>query len=276
MATTLRSMAAFEGMRSNIPSNSYLLVTQGTGHGNAFHPNGHHQWPVLGVYSSTNSTGNRPMRATGISMLDTVPSTLHPRFRAGGQSAALARGYDDAGERPSMPRHNCLLRRLQYGGHCGLPHHNPGYTVLLLDSSSVSALHQQDGATPAKASDRLSPIRSLIATQDLDNLVEGETNRIAKLANAIVYYTSHRTFWPCRSDVQCAESAADCHFDGRRPGYVLTAASTADSNGLVNAFLVNPNKFDGTPSAVQALAAAIYTPPDPIPRLRSSTAVHWC
>jgi hypothetical protein len=66
----------FEGMRVNVPTSSYLLVTQGTGGT----PDASTQTATTdgrfwAVFSSTNSTSSRPFRSTGISELDTVPST---------------------------------------------------------------------------------------------------------------------------------------------------------------------------------------------------------
>lgn len=248
----------FEGMRVNLPSSSSLLVTQGTGGtvnaaAQSAISNGQF-WAVL--------TTTRPFRGPGIDVLDPAyalaPSTVtvwsgNPQLLLV-DSTSLGGTSLDASAGTQYTGSSNLVGIIDY--HVS----TQGYTGFLLTADSVAALSKQSGATPVAASNRLSSDQITIATQDLDGLVASETNRIEKLANAIVGYEHS----PDIVAVQDATPDAlnlllSAIASAGGPGYGLTNLSTADSSGLVNAFLVNPDKFDGTPAAAQVLATNTYT-----------------
>jgi len=252
----------FEGMLVNIPSSSTLLVTQGTGGtvtpaSQTATTNGQF-WAVL--------TTTRPTRSAGISILDPVYKTAiaakstiaewsgNPQLlfvdstAIGGSKYAL-----DASATTEYTGSSELIGIVDY--HLS----SQGYTGLLLTAASASALASQSGATPTKVTTR-GENKITIATQDLNGLVATETNRITKLAYAIIDY--HKS--PDIIAVQGATPAAlnlliSAITAASGPSYTLTDVSTADSSGLVNAFLVNANKFDGTPTAAQILTSNTYT-----------------
>jgi len=252
----------FEGMRVNVPSSSVLLVAQGTGGtvdpGTQTATTNGQFWAVL--------TTTRPTRAAGISILDPVYSTAiaakptiqewsgNPQLlfvdstAIGGSAYAL-----DASATTEYTGSANLIGIVDY--HLSAQ----GYTGLLLTAASAAALASQNGAQPTAVTTRGNN-EITVATQDLNSLVAGETNRIAKLSYAIADYLKS----PDVVAVQGATPAAlgllvNAIASAGGPSYTLTNASTADSNGLVNAFLVNAAKFDGTPTATQQLAAAAYT-----------------
>jgi hypothetical protein len=247
----------FEGMRVNVPSSSALLVTQGTGGTvDAATQTATTNGQFWAVFTTT-----RPTRATGIDVLDpaaaSAPSTV-PTWTGNPQlllvdSTVLGGTALNASAGTKYTGSSNLVGIVDY--HVS----TQGYTGLLLDSSSVSALSQQGGATAVAATTRGSDEITL-ATQDLDSLVETETSRIAKLANAIVNYQKS----PDILAVQGATPAAlnlllSAISSAGGPGYALSTLSTADANSLVNAFLVNDSKFVTSPTTAQALAAATYT-----------------
>ena len=251
----------FEGMRVNIPSSSTLLVTQGTGgtvtaSSQTAATNGQF-WAVL--------TTTRPMRSAGISELDPVYDTAiaakstikvwngNPQLLFV-DSTALGGTALDASATTEYTGSSNLIGIVDY--HLSAA----GYTGLLLTSSSVSALAAETtGATPTAATTRGSD-EITFATQDLNSLTAAETNRITKLAYAVVDYLKS----PDVLAVQGATTDAlgdliSAISSAGGPTYTLTATSTADASSLVNAFLVNASKFDGTPEAAQILSSATYT-----------------
>lgn len=251
----------FEGMRVNIPSSSVLYVAQGTGgtvnaSTQSATTNGQF-WAVL--------TTTRPTRSAGISILDPVYATAiaakstikewsgNPQLLFV-DSKALGGTALNASATTEYTGSSNLIGIVDY--HLSAQ----GYTGLLLTSDSVSALASQSGATPTMATTRGSD-EVTIATQDLDSLTAAETNRITKLANAI--YSYHKS--PDIVAVQGATPAALADLvtaiQGLGTSYTLTEVSTADSNGLVNAFLVNEttNLFDGAPTVTQLLTTSTYT-----------------
>jgi len=245
----------FEGMLINVPSSSTLLVTQGTGgdvtpSSQTATSNGQF-WGVI-------TTTTRPFRATGIDVLDpayaNAPSTVttwtaNPQLllidskTVGGTALDASAGTEYTGS-------SNLVGIVDY--HVS----TQGYTGLLLTSSAVSSLSSQSGNTPTAAHSRLSSDQITFATLDLNSLVDNETNRMTKLANAIVNYMHS----PDVIAVQGADATSLANLPGyittaSGPSYTVTTESSVDSNGLVNAFLVNASKFDGTPTASQALCS---------------------
>ena len=251
----------FEGMRVNIPSSSTLLVTQGTGgtvtpSAQTAVTNGQF-WAVL--------TTTRPMRSAGMNILDPVHATAiadkstietwngNPQLLFV-DSTALGGTALDASATTEYTGSDNLIGIVDY--HLS----SAGYTGLLLTSSSVSALAAETtGATPTVATTRGSG-EITIATQDLNSLTVGETNRITKLAYAVVDYLKS-------PDILAVQGATDGALNALvsaistvgGPSYTLTSESTEDSSNLVNAFLVNASMFDGTPTASQILASDTYT-----------------
>jgi hypothetical protein len=252
----------FEGMRVNIPSSSSLLVTQGTG----------------GTLDTTTQTAitngrfwavfttTRPFRSTGISDLDTVPSTAPStvsRWSGNPQlllvdTTALGGTALNASATTEYTGSADLVGIIDY--HVS----SQGYTGLLLDADSVSALSKQGGATPTAAAARTTG-QITLATQDLESsagigLSAGETSRITKLANAIVNYEHSPDILALQgitpATLTLLESAIS---SAGGPAYSdLSAASTADASSYVNVFLVDTAKFDN-PVAAQALSSATYT-----------------
>ena len=252
----------FEGMRVNVPSSSSLLVTQGTG--GTVTPSTETAttdgrfWAVF--------TTTRPVRATGISELDSVPSTAPStvqRWSGNPQlllvdSTALGGTALNASATTEYTGSSELVGIIDY--HVS----TQGYTGLLLTSSSVSALSKQGGATPTAATTRGND-EITIATQNLESLpgvglTETETSRIAKLANAIVNYDKSPDILAVQNATPAALSllvSAISAISG--PSYTLLPGTTNLSDSLVDAFLVNANKFDGMPTVASALASATYT-----------------
>jgi hypothetical protein len=266
-AGTFGQWLPFEGMRVNVPSSSYLLVTQGTG--GTVTPasaNATSNGQFWAVFTDTASTSNRPARSTGISELDAVPSTAPStvqRWTGNPQlllvdTTTLGGTALDASATTVYSGASSMVGIVDY--HVSAE----GYTGLLLTSDSVSALSKQGGATPTAATTRGSD-EITIATQNLESapgvgLTEAEASRIAKLANAIVNY--HKS--PDILAVQDATSAALADLVSAigaagGPSYTLLAGGTNLSDNMVDAFLVNASKFDGTPAVGSTLASARYT-----------------
>ncbi|WP_420239528.1 Ig-like domain repeat protein [Telmatobacter bradus] len=251
----------FEGMRVNIPSSSTLLVTQGTGgtvtpSAQTAVTNGQF-WAVL--------TTTRPMRSAGMNILDPVHATAiadkstietwngNPQLLFV-DSTALGGTALDASATTEYTGSDNLIGIVDY--HLS----SAGYTGLLLTSASVSALAAETtGASPTVATTRGSS-EVTIATQDLNSLTAAETNRITKLAYAVVDYLKS-------PDILAVQGATDGALNALisaistagGPSYTLAGESTADSSSLLNAFLVNASMFDGTPTASQILASDTYT-----------------
>jgi hypothetical protein len=257
----------FEGMRVNVPSSSYLVVTQGTGGTiDAASQTATTNGRFWAVFSSTNSTSARPFRDTGISYLDIVPTSAPStvqRWKGNPQlllvdTTALGGTALDASAGTVYSGASSMVGIVDY--HVS----SVGYTGLLLTSDSVSALSEQGGTTPTAAATRGSD-QITVASQNLESspgvgLTATETLRITKLANAIVYY--HKS--PDVIAVQDSTLAAlnqlvSAISSASGPSYTLFAGSTNLSDGLVDGFLVNTGNFDGTPTAVSALGAATYT-----------------
>jgi len=252
----------FQGMRVNVPSSSSLLVTQGTG-GTVVPAT--QTATTNGQFWAVMTTTTRPFRSAGINVLD-------PAYTANLLSLTGVATWD--GNPQLMLVDSTTLGGTALDASAGtkytgsselvgiVDYHvsSQGYTGLLLTSSSVSALSKQTGATPVAASDRLSTDQITFATLDLNSLVETETSRITKLGNAIVSYMKS-------PDVLALQGATPSALNlllsavatAGGPGYTISTESTADSGSLVNAFFINPNKFDTTPTAVQALAATTFT-----------------
>jgi hypothetical protein len=248
----------FEGMRVNIPSSSSLLVTQGTGGTvNAATQTATTNGQFWAVVTTT-----RPFRATGINLLDPAEASAPSGVTIWGgnpqlllvDSTTLGGTALDASAGTEYTGSSELVGIVDY--HVS----TQGYTGLLLTSSSVSALSSQIGATPVKASDRLSTDQITFATLDLNSLVASETNRITKLGNAIVNYMKSPDVLAMQgatpaalTDLLSAISTAG------GPGYDIVTESTADTSGLVDTFLVNPANFDGAPTVTQALAVTTFS-----------------
>jgi hypothetical protein len=139
-----------------------------------------------------------------------------------------------------------------------------GYTGLLLTSDAVSALSTQTGHTPVAASERQYDEQVTLATLDLNDLIAAEDHRITKLANAVVNYLKSPDILAVQNATPTALSTLVSYITSNSgPSYTLLQGSTNGSDGMINAFLVNPSKFAETPSLVTdydvALAADIYT-----------------
>jgi hypothetical protein len=252
----------FEGMLINVPSSSTLLVTQGTG-GTATPAS--QTATSNGQFWGVITTTTRPFRATGIDVLDpayaNAPSTVttwsgNPQLllidskSVGGTALNAAAGTEYAGS-------SNLVGIVDY--HIS----SQGYTALLLTSAAVTALSEESaGNTPTAAHKRLSSDQITFATLDLNSLVYTETNRMTKLANAVVNYMHS----PDVIAVQGADANSLSDLRGYiatagGPTYSLSTVSSADSNGLYNAFLVNPGNFDGPPTVSLALCGNTVTLP---------------
>ncbi|MDR3727348.1 MAG: Ig-like domain repeat protein [Terracidiphilus sp.] len=249
----------FEGMRVNVPSSSTILVTQGTG--GTVTP-ASQTATTNGQFWALITSTTRPTRATGIDVLDpaaaSAPSTV--TTWSGNPTLLLVDSTTLGGTALDASAGTKYTGSTELVGIVDYHVSTQGYTGLLLDSSSVSALSKQGGASPVAASDRDSTDQLTFATQELNSLTETETNRISKLANAIINY--HKS--PDILAVQGATPAAlsllqSAITSASGPRYTISTASTADSSGLVNAFFVNDAKFDGAPTTAQALASATYT-----------------
>lgn len=246
----------FEGMRVNVPSSSSLMVTQGTGgttvpSSQSATTNGQF-WAVL--------TTTRPFRSTGISYLESVPSSAPStvaRWSGNPQlllvdTTTLGGAAIDAAAGTTYTGSSNLIGIVDY--HVS----TAGYTGLLLTSSTVSALTASNTISPTAASSPTSG-QITLATQNADGLTASETTRIAKLASAIVSYENS----PDILALQGIAPAALTLLQGAvtsagGPSYSAGTVSTADTDGLVNAFLFNAAKFDSL-QVTQALAAATYT-----------------
>ncbi len=248
----------FEGMRVNVPSSTSMLVTQGTG---GTVDTSAQTATTNGQFWAVFSTA-RPFRASGIDVLDpaeaSAPSTVtvwngNPQLllvdstTLGGTALNASAGTKYTGS-------SNLVGIVDY--HVS----TQGYTGLLLTSDAVSALSAQSGNQPAAASARLSSDQITFATLDLNSLVESETYRMTKLANAVVNYMQSPDVLAVQGATPAAltDLVSDISSTGG-PGYTLstlsTAASGCTSECLYNAFLINTGKFDGTPAVVQELAA---------------------
>lgn len=251
----------FEGMRVNVPSSSSLLVTQGTGGTvTASSQTAKTNGQFWAVFTTDTSASARPFRATGISELETVPSTAPStveRWSGNPQlllvdTTTLGGTAIDASAGQLYTGSDNLVGIIDY--HVS----TLGYTGLLLTAASVSSLTKGNTVTATAASARSSG-QITVANQNLNSLTAVETNRIAKLANAIVNYEHSPDILALQSVTSAAltmlESAVA---SAGGPAYSdLSTPSTADSSGYVNAFLVNTSKFDN-PAVSQELASATY------------------
>jgi uncharacterized protein len=256
----------FQGMRVNVPSSSTLLVTQGTG---GTVDASAQTATSNGQFWGTITTTTRPFREKGIDVLDEAyidnssslsgvttwdanPALMLIDSKSlGGTALNASAGTKYTGS-------SNLIGIVDY--HVS----TKGYTGLLLTSDAVSALSTSTaGNTPSAASARQSTGQITFATLDLDSLQESETNRVTKLANAIVNYMHS----PDVVAVQGATSTALGNLvtavsGAGGPSYSLSNLSTTTASCTTcyyNAFLVNDSKFDGAPTVAQALAATTYT-----------------
>jgi len=148
-----------------------------------------------------------------------------------------------------------------------------GYTGLLLTSGSVTALSAQGGA-PLVAATSSSGDEITIASQNMDSLqydatsstyyglTAAETNRITKLADAIINYEKSPDIIAVQDATPAALNllvSAITTISG--PSYTVFSGTTNRSDGLVDGFLVNLNggRFDGTPTVTSELGSATYT-----------------
>jgi uncharacterized protein len=261
----------FEGMLVNVPSSSTLLVTQGTsGTVNTTTPSATSNGQFWGVITTT----TRPFRATGISVLDPAyvanESSLSSvtTWDANPQlllidSKSLAGTALDASAGTEYTGSSTLVGVVDY--HIS----TQGYTGLLLTSAAVSALSEETtGNTPTAAADRQYTDQITLATLDLNDLVSTEDNRIIKLSNAIVNYLKSPDILAVQNASSASLSTLVSYISSKYsgPSYTLLPGSTNTTGGSINAFLVNPSKFDGTPAldsnydaVITALAADKYT-----------------
>lgn len=256
-AGTFGQWLPFEGMRVNVPSSSSLMVTGGTGgtvtaSSQSAASNGQF-WAVF--------TTTRPFRATGISELDTVPSTApstvsrwsgNPQLvlvdttTLGGTAINAAAGTTYTGS-------SNLIGIVDY--HVS----SQGYTGLLLTSDTVSSLTAGNTITPTAAAVASSG-QITLATQDLNSLTAGESSRITKLADVIVNYEHSPDILAVQGATASALSKLEAAISSAGgPAYTdASTTSTADSSGFVNAFLINTSTLD-SPTVTQALGTATYT-----------------
>lgn len=251
----------FEGMRINVPSSSSMLVTQGTGgtvdaSTQTATSNGQF-WAVI-------TTSTRPFRETGINVLD-------PAYTANSSSLSGVTTWDanpelllvdsttlggtalDASAGTKYTGSSNLIGIVDY--HVSAQ----GYTGLLLNSTSVSALSSQTGNTPTKASDRKYTAQITFATLDLNSLTASESSRATKLANAIVNYMKTPDVLAVQGATQLALTDLLSDLSSAGASYTLSTLSTADASGLVNAFFVNTSKFSATPTVARALDTQTWT-----------------
>lgn len=265
----------FEGMRINVPSSSTMLVTAGTG------------GAVTAATQAAASNGNfwatitdssRLFRSKGIDVLDPAYADLSADLPASEQTwsanptlllvntTALGGTALEASAGTKYTGSSNLIGIVDY--HLS----SSGYTGLILTADSVTALSSQSGNTPVAAT-APSTGEITVAEQNLEQdaadtngLIATETARIQKLAYAIVNYENA----PDVVAVQAATPAAltalvseiSSAYSG--PGYTVvadtSAANSADSNGLINAFLVNAGKFvSGKTTVAAQLASATWT-----------------
>jgi hypothetical protein len=256
----------FEGMRVDVPSSSYLLVAGGTGGTvtpttQTAKTNGQ----FWAVFTDTDSASERPFRATGISDLETAPTTAPSTVTrwSGNPQLLLVDTTTLGGTALNAAAGTVYTGSSDMVGIVDYHVSTQGYTGLLLTSDTVGALSQQSSVTPVAAATPSSGQYTL-ATQELESstgvgLTASETARIAKLAEAIVDYEHS----PEILAVQGASSAAQpllvsAISSKGGPSYTLSTLSTADASGYVNAFLIESGKFDGI-AVSQALASTTYT-----------------
>jgi uncharacterized protein len=247
----------FEGMRVNVPSSSSLMVTGGTGgtvtaSSQSAVTNGQF-WAVL--------TTTRPFRSSGISMLQTLPSTAPSTVArwSGNPQLLLVDTTTLGGTAINAPAGTIYTGSSNLIGIVDYHVSTAGYTGLLLTSDTVNSLTASNTISPTKATSP-SSYQITIATQDADSLTASETTRIAKLANAIVNYENSPDVLAIQGITPAALNLLQSAIESNGgPSYSLgTAVSTADSDGLVNAFLLNASTLD-SPEVAQALATTTYT-----------------
>ena len=264
----------FEGMRINVPSSSTLLVTAGTGgtvtSASATATTSGQFWALI-----TSTT--RPFRSEGIDVLDPAYTTYTASLPSSEQTwdgnptlllvntTALGGTALEASAGTEYTGSSNLIGIVDY--HLS----SSGYTGLLLDSASVTALSSQTGNQPVAAT-APGTGQITVAEQnleqdatDINGLVSAESGRIAKLATAIVTYEHS----PDVVAVQAATTGAlsslvSAISSAGGPTYTVvedsSASNSADSNGLVNAFLVNADKFTSGQTTVTAeLASSTWT-----------------
>jgi len=261
-AGTFGDWLPFEGMRVNVPSSSSLYVVGPTGgtldrSTETATTNGQF-WAIL--YTSSSDT--RPMRTTGISDLETVPSTAPStvqRWSGNPQlllvdTTALGGTALEASAGTYYTGSSNLVGIIDY--HVSAM----GYTGLLLDSSTVAALTASKSNSPTPASTPATGVIT-VATQNLDSLTSSETTRIAKLAKAIVSYENSPDVLNLQGATPAALTALKSAISSAGgPDYAdLSTYSSADSSGLVNAIFFNAAKFTSSTTNPPAITLPLTT-----------------
>jgi hypothetical protein len=248
----------FEGMRIDISS---LTTTSGSGgtlttSSQTVTSNGQF-WGVL-------TDTDRPFRATGISELETVPSSAPSTVSrwSGNPSLLFIDSAIRGGTALNLTEGETVTDLI---GVVDYHESALGYTGVLLDPSS--GYGSVSGASTGTAATSPSTGQITIATQDLDGFYDTSTisssaytRRIAKTALAIVNFENS----PDILAVQSAGSqtalealASQVSSDGG-PSYTAYWYAGNDSTGLTNGFLVNTSKIDIV-SIEQIGASATYT-----------------
>ncbi|MFT4111193.1 Ig-like domain repeat protein [Silvibacterium sp.] len=269
-ADTFGEWLPFEVMRVNVPSSSSLLVTQATGgtvttEDETATTNGQ----FWAVFTDSDSSSDRPFRATGISELETVPSTAPSTVSrwSGNPQLLLVDTTTLGGTAINAAAGTLYTGSSNLVGIIDYHVSTLGYTGLLLTSSSVSSLTASNTVT-ATAASAAADGQITIAEQNLDELYDTSTvsssafsRRIAKLALAIVDEENS----PDIIAVQEAQSlsalsalASQISSDGG-PTYTVYWLAGNDSTGLTNGFLINETGRISLQSITQVGATSTWT-----------------
>ncbi|GGG91861.1 Ig-like domain repeat protein [Silvibacterium dinghuense] len=269
-ADTFGEWLPFEGMRVNVPSSSSLLVTQGTGgtvttSSETATTNGQ----FWAIFSDSDSASDRPFRATGISELETVPSTAPSTVSrwSGNPQLLLVDTTTLGGTAINAAAGTLYTGSSNLVGIIDYHVSTLGYTGLLLTSSSVSSLTASNTVT-ATAATAASSGQITVAEQNLDALYDTSTisssafsRRIAKLALAIVNEENSPDIiavQEAQSEAVLSALASQISSDGG-PTYTVYWLAGNDSTGLANGFLVNETGRVSFTSIAQAGASSTWT-----------------
>jgi hypothetical protein len=248
----------FEGMRIDISS---LTTTSGSGgtlttSSQTVTSNGQF-WGVL-------TDTDRPFRATGISELETVPSSAPSTVSrwSGNPSLLFIDSAIRGGTALNVTEGETVTDLI---GVVDYHESALGYTGVLLDPSS--GYGSVSGAATGTAATSASTGQIAIATQDLDSFYDTSTisssayaRRIAKTALAIVNFENSPNIIAVQGagSLTALEALASQVSSDGGPSYTAYWYAGNDSTGLTNGFLVNTSKIDIV-SIEQVGASATYT-----------------
>lgn len=248
----------FEGMRIDVSS---LTTTAGTGGTvdtatQTATTNGQ----FWGVLTTDYDSDGRPLRATGISELEVVPSTSPSTVSrwTGNPSLLFIDSAIRGGTALNVTAGETVTDLI---GIVDYHESSLGYTGILLDPSdgygTVTAASGASGTAVAAAAAG----QFTVATQNLDSFYSTST-RVAKAALAIVNFENSPDIVAVQElQNQAALEAlvAQIASDGG-PSYATCWYSSNDSSGFANGFLINEAKVDFV-SCDQVGATATYTTP---------------